>query len=61
LVQRGVSIYEVSKLLGHSTITVTERYSHLSPSNSENSVKIIEKIIKESKRPRRLTLQIKSD
>jgi integrase len=61
LVQRGVSIYEVSKLLGHSTITVTERYSHLAPSNSENSVKIIEKIIRESKKPKRLTLQIKSD
>ncbi|NMB82414.1 MAG: site-specific integrase [Ignavibacteria bacterium] len=29
LVQRGVSIYEVSKLLGHSNISVTEIYSHL--------------------------------
>jgi len=29
LVQRGVSIYEVSKLLGHSSISVTEIYSHL--------------------------------
>ncbi|MFC2135323.1 tyrosine-type recombinase/integrase [Bacteroidota bacterium] len=29
LVQRGVSIYQVSKLLGHSSISVTEIYSHL--------------------------------
>lgn len=29
LVQRGVSIYEVSKLLGHSSVSVTEIYSHL--------------------------------
>ena len=44
LVQKGISIYEVSKLLGHSTITMTERYSHLAPSNFENSVKVIESI-----------------
>ena len=42
LVQKGVSIYEVSKLLGHSSVSMTERYSHLSPSNFENSVKVIE-------------------
>ena len=29
LVQRGVSIYQVSKLLGHSNVKVTEIYSHL--------------------------------
>lgn len=29
LVQRGKSLYAVQKLLGHSTIKTTERYSHL--------------------------------
>ena len=29
LVQRGISIYEVSKLLGHYDIKVTEIYAHL--------------------------------
>jgi integrase len=29
LVQRSVSIYEVQKLLGHSSITMTQVYSHL--------------------------------
>ena len=42
LVQRGIPIYDVSKLLGHSSVSMTERYSHLSPSNFENSVKVIE-------------------
>ena len=31
LVQRGTPIYEVAKLLGHSTVRMTERYSHLAP------------------------------
>ena len=29
LVNNGVQIYSVSKILGHSTVKVTERYSHL--------------------------------
>jgi site-specific recombinase XerD len=29
LVQDGVSLYEVQKLLGHSNIAVTQAYSHL--------------------------------
>ena len=38
LVQRGVSIFEVSKLLGHSDIRVTEIYSHLRADDLLNSV-----------------------
>lgn len=33
LVQRGVPIQVVSKLLGHSTITITMRYAKLAPDN----------------------------
>ncbi len=33
LVQNGVSLYAVSKLLGHSNTTVTERYAFLAPSH----------------------------
>jgi site-specific recombinase XerD len=38
LVQKGVSIYEVQKLLGHSTIAVTQIYSHLQPEQLHNTV-----------------------
>lgn len=31
LVQRGVDLYLVKAMLGHSTITVTQRYAHLAP------------------------------
>jgi len=33
LVQNGVSLYAVSKLLGHSNTTMTERYAFLAPSH----------------------------
>lgn len=38
LVQRGVSIYEVSKLLGHSDLKVTQIYAHLRQENLETAV-----------------------
>ena len=39
LVQAGVSIYEVSKLLGHSDIKTTEIYAHLEIGNLHEAVK----------------------
>ena len=47
LVQSGESIYTVKDLMGHSTLAMTERYSHLAPENKKGSVKTIEKIWKE--------------
>jgi integrase len=41
LVQRGVSIYTVAKLLGHSSVAMAMRYSHLSP---ESELRAISKI-----------------
>jgi len=38
LVQEGVSIYEVQKLLGHSSISVTQVYSHLAASELHGAV-----------------------
>ena len=38
LVQDGVSLYEVQKLLGHSNIAVTQVYSHLQPEGLHNTV-----------------------
>lgn len=42
LVQRGVSIYIVQKLMGHSDIRQTERYAHLAPSNIDKAILVLE-------------------
>jgi integrase len=41
LVQRGVSIYVVSKLLGHSNISTTEQYSHLRRDDLKGAVDVL--------------------
>jgi integrase len=38
LVQKGVPIYEVQKILGHSSVNVTEVYSHLAGSELHSAV-----------------------
>lgn len=44
LVQRGVSIFQVSKLLGHSNVAVTEIYSHLRGDDLQEAIeKLTEK------------------
>jgi integrase len=42
LVQERISIYEVQKLLGHSSIAITQIYSHLAPSELHHAVNKIE-------------------
>ena len=37
LVNNGVPIYDVQKLLGHQSISTTERYSHLAPERLRSS------------------------
>ncbi len=44
LVQNGVDLYKVQKLLGHKTGDMTRRYAHLAPKNLENSVAILDQI-----------------
>jgi len=37
LVNHGIPIYDVQKLLGHQSVRTTERYSHLAPERLRNS------------------------
>ena len=42
LVQRGVSLYIVSKLLGHSNLKTTEVYAHLAPETFHDLVSLLD-------------------
>ncbi len=41
LVQGGMDLYRVKTWLGHSSISVTERYAHLSPSHLTSGIEIL--------------------
>lgn len=42
LVMRGVNLYTVKELLGHSSIEVTQRYAHLSPDHKASAVALLD-------------------
>jgi len=41
LVEASTDLYSVSKLMGHSTIRMTERYSHLSPEKFKGAIDVL--------------------
>lgn len=43
LVQAGADLYRVKEWLGHSSITVTERYAHLAESSLRSEVSLLER------------------
>ena len=45
LINKGVSLYEIQRLLGHHHITMTERYAHLLPNTLKNKVDLISDFI----------------
>lgn len=49
LVMKGVSLYLVQKVLGHSTIQVTERYAHLAPDQLKHAAEVIDLVVSEDK------------
>ena len=46
LVQSGVDLYRVAKLLGHRDISTTQRYAHHHPESLRSSVEILDKCYK---------------
>jgi integrase len=42
LVQNGVDLYKVQKLLGHKNIAMTERYAHHYPESLRSSVEVLD-------------------
>ena len=49
-VQNGTDLYTVKELLGHSTIQLTERYSHLRPGGLKQTARNFNKIINQGKK-----------
>ena len=47
LVERGVDLYTVKELMGHSAINMTERYSHLAPDSLRRAVRELEASMEE--------------
>jgi site-specific recombinase XerD len=43
LVQRGVSLFVVQKLLGHATSVMTMRYAHLAPDHLADAVRVLDR------------------
>jgi hypothetical protein len=41
-VENGTDLFTVKELLGHSTLAMTERYSHLAPNTMRNAIKDLE-------------------
>jgi site-specific recombinase XerD len=45
LVQKGQSLYTVSKLMGHRNLKRTERYAHLDPETQKEAIQGLEGIL----------------
>ncbi len=60
LVQQEESLYVVQRLMGHGSISQTERYSHLADKNLENAVRNFERRIAESSTGSGETIEIRS-
>ena len=47
LVQKGVDLYQVQRLLGHKDSRMTQRYAHLAPENLRGAVLKLDKVMPE--------------
>lgn len=48
LAESGVDLYVIKNLLGHSTISLTERYSHLTEGTLQDAVRTLEQSLKQA-------------
>ncbi len=60
IVQGGESLYTVQKLMGHSTLSQTERYSHLAEENLEGAIRRFEANLSKYKREKVINTEIKN-
>jgi len=49
LAMRGVHIRALQELLGHKTLAMTQRYSHLAPEQLQKAVKLLDGVIGEKR------------
>jgi integrase len=47
LVENGTDLYTVKELMGHSTLAMAERYSHLAPNTLQAAVKALDETMKQ--------------
>lgn len=60
LVESGEDLYTVQKLLGHASLVMTERYSHLRPDTLRRAVKGFQKSINKAKEQKKVIKMAKS-
>ncbi|WDP89344.1 MAG: site-specific integrase [Desulfobacter sp.] len=60
MVKQGISLYLVQKVLGHSTIQVTERYAHLAPDQLQLAASAIDWAVAEHKNEKIVSIQKKA-
>jgi integrase len=53
LVMKGVPLYTVAQLMGHSTIVMTQRYSHLAPDSMRHAAMKLQGVL--DKQPAKVT------
>ena len=47
----GVSLYNISVLLGHKDVRITGRYAHLAPSHRAKTVNVLDRVFDMSQNP----------
>ncbi len=60
MVKQGISLYLVQKVLGHSTIQVTERYAHLAPDQLQLAANAIDRAVGEHREENIIPLRKKA-